>query len=567
MQITRAILSVSDKSGIVDLARALRARDVEILSTGGTAQHLADNGIDVTPIARWSGAPEILGGRVKTLTPKVFGAILHDRANESHLADVERLGIPAIDLVVVNLYPFEATIAKEGVTIAEAIEQIDIGGPSMLRAAAKNHRYVLPLCDPSLYPDFLRELEGGEISDDFRLRCAVEVFRKTSDYDKTIANFLDNRQPATDNVLSNLIKFQDLRYGENPQQSAAFYVPRGAKPFEQIQGKELSYNNLLDLDSAMRLAYAFETPAAAVIKHTNPCGVARRDSIAEALRAAIDADPVSAFGGIIGTNGEFDDDCARIVESMFLEVIVAPSFSDDARATLAKKKNLRLIVAPPLTTTTEYRSAAGGILAQSVDRVTGGAQTRVSVPHRAPDVAQSSAKGEGPGGTNGSQTPVKSEELGGTNVAQTSVNSEELGSTNVAQTLLSVPGAWKIVTDRHPTPEELDGLEFAWIVCAHVKSNAIVLTNRSQSVGIGAGQMSRVDAAKVAIMKSTQPTDGTYAASDAFFPFRDGLDLLADAGIRAIIQPGGSMRDAEVVAAANERGVAMVFTGERHFRH
>ena len=547
MQIERAILSVSDKTGVVDLAHALRARNVEILSTGGTAKHLTDNGIDVTPIAQWSGAPEILGGRVKTLTPRVFGAILFDRDNDSHRADVERLGIPAIDLVVVNLYPFEATIAREGVTIAEAIEQIDVGGPSMLRAAAKNHRYVLPLCDPSLYADFLRELEAGEISDDFRLRCAIEVFRKTSDYDKTIANFLDHRQPTTDNLLSNLIKFQDLRYGENPQQSAAFYVPRGAKPFEQIQGKELSYNNLLDLDSAMRLANAFDTPASAVIKHTNPCGVARRDSIAEALRAAIEADPVSAFGGIIGTNGEFNDECARIVESMFLEVIVAPSFSDDARAILAKKKNLRLIVAAPLAATTECRSAAGGILAQSVDRVTGGAQTRVSVPHRAPDVARSSVKGEEPRGTNG--------------------KGEELGRTNVAQTLLSVPGAWKIVTDRHPTPEELDGLEFAWIVCAHVKSNAIVLTNRSQSVGIGAGQMSRVDAAKVAIMKSTKPTAGTYAASDAFFPFRDGLDILADAGVRAVIQPGGSVRDEEVIAAANERGLAMVFTGERHFRH
>jgi phosphoribosylaminoimidazolecarboxamide formyltransferase / IMP cyclohydrolase len=567
MRIERAILSVSDKTGIVDLARALRASDVEILSTGGTAKHLSDNGIEVTPIAQWSGAPEILGGRVKTLTPKVFGAILFNRDNESHRADVERLGIPGIDLVVVNLYPFEATIAREGVTIAEAIEQIDIGGPSMLRAAAKNHRYVLPLCDPSLYADFLRELEAGQISDDFRLRCAVEVFRKTSDYDKTIANFLDNRKPATGNVLSNLIKFQDLRYGENPQQSAAFYVPRGSKPFEQIQGKELSYNNLLDLDSAMRLAYAFESPAAVIIKHTNPCGVARRDSLAEALGAAIEADPVSAFGGIIGTNREFDDDCARIVESMFLEVIVAPSFSDDARAILAKKKNLRLIVAPPLATTTDYRSAAGGILAQSVDRVNGGAQTRVSVPHRAPDAAQSSGKGEEPGRTNGSQTPVKGEEFGGTNLAQTSVKGEELGGTNVAQTLLSVPGAWKTVTQRHPTPEEMDGLEFAWIVCAHVKSNAIVLTNRAQSVGIGAGQMSRVDAAKVAIMKSTHATTGTYAASDAFFPFRDGLDILADAGIRAIIQPGGSKRDAEVIDAANERGVAMVFTGERHFRH
>jgi phosphoribosylaminoimidazolecarboxamide formyltransferase / IMP cyclohydrolase len=496
MRIERAILSVSDKTGIVELARALRAKDVEILSTGGTAKHLAGNGIEVTSIAQWSGAPEILGGRVKTLTPRVFGAILFDRANDSHRADVDRLGIPPIDLVVVNLYPFEATIAKEGVTVGEAIEQIDVGGPSMLRAAAKNHRSVLPLCDPSLYADFLRELEAGEISDAFRRRCAVEVFRKTSKYDATIADFLGEGGDLT----LHLTKFQDLRYGENPHQSAAFYLPAGAKPFEQIQGKELSYNNLLDLDSAMRLADAFGQPAAAVIKHTNPCGVARRESISEALRAAIDSDPVSAFGGIIGINRDFDVDCARIVESMFLEVIVAPSFSDDARDVLARKKNLRLIVAPEPAADIEYRSAAGGILAQDSDRIAGREK-------------------------------------------------------------------WTVATERQPTPEEMDGLEFAWIVCAHVKSNAIVLTNRAQTVGIGAGQMSRVDAAKVAIMKSILPAAGTYAASDAFFPFRDGLDLLADAGITVIIQPGGSVRDAEVIAAANERNVAMVFTGERHFRH
>jgi phosphoribosylaminoimidazolecarboxamide formyltransferase/IMP cyclohydrolase len=496
MRIERAILSVSDKTGIVELARALRTKGVEILSTGGTAKHLADNGIEVTSIAQWSGAPEILGGRVKTLTPRVFGAILFNRSNDSHRADVDRLGIPPIDLVVVNLYPFEATIAKDGVTVDEAIEQIDVGGPSMLRAAAKNHHSVLPLCDPSLYSDFLREFESGEISDAFRRRCAVEVFRKTSKYDATIANFLGDGGDLT----LNLMKFQDLRYGENPQQSAAFYVPCGAKPFEQIHGKELSYNNLLDLDSAMRLAHAFAEPAAAVIKHTNPCGAARRESAAEALRAAIDSDPVSAFGGIIGVNRDFGSDCARIVEPMFLEVIVAPSFSDDAREMLAKKKNLRLIVAPEPGVGAEYRSAAGGILAQAADRI-GGREN------------------------------------------------------------------WKVATERQPTPEEMDGLEFAWIVCAHVKSNAIVLTNRAQTVGIGAGQMSRVDAAKVAIMKSILPTAGTYAASDAFFPFRDGLDLLADAGITAIIQPGGSVRDAEVIAAANERNVAMVFTRERHFRH
>jgi phosphoribosylaminoimidazolecarboxamide formyltransferase/IMP cyclohydrolase len=531
MQIERAILSVSDKTGIVELARALRAKGVEILSTGGTAKHLAGDGIEVTSIATWSGAPEILGGRVKTLTPRVFGAILFDRANASHRADVDRLDIPPIDLVVVNLYPFEATIAKEGVTVDEAIEQIDVGGPSMLRAAAKNHRSVLPLCDPSLYSDFLRELESDEISEEFRRRCAVEVFRKTSTYDAAIADFLGERGDLT----MHLTKFQDLRYGENPQQSAAFYVAPGAKPFQQIQGKELSYNNLLDLDSAMRLAHAFDQPAAAVIKHTNPCGVARRDSAAEALRAAIESDPVSAFGGIIGVNRVFDLDSARIVEPMFLEVIVAPSFSDDARDVLSKKKNLRLIVAPAPSAGIDYRSAAGGILAQGSDIVKSKAQTRVSVPHN----------------------PA---EQGNTHAADT--------GNNVAQTLLSVRWeAWKVVTTRQPTAEDLEALEFAWIVCAYVKSNAIVLTNRAQTVGIGAGQMSRVDAAKVAIMKSILPTAGTYAASDAFFPFRDGLDLLADAGITAIIQPGGSVRDAEVIAAANEQNVAMVFTGERHFRH
>jgi phosphoribosylaminoimidazolecarboxamide formyltransferase/IMP cyclohydrolase len=498
----RAILSVSDKTGIADLARALSAKGVEILSTGGTAKHLTDAGIAVTPIAQWSGAPEILGGRVKTLTPKVFGAILHDRAKEDHVADVQRLGIPPIDLVVVNLYPFEQTIAREGVTIDEAIEQIDIGGPSMLRAAAKNHRHVLPLCDPSLYGDFLRELESGTISDGFRLECALAVFEKTSAYDTAIAAYLRGQGTTTADAPQRLElkleKFQDLRYGENPHQPAGFYVPAGERPFEQLQGKELSYNNLLDLDSALKLANAFHEPAVAVIKHTNPCGVARRATLAEALRAAIDADPLSAFGGIIGANRTFDGDCARIVADLFLEVIVAPAFDDEAKTLLAKKKNLRLVTSDNRQPADELRSAAGGILVQRRDAI-------------------------GP------------------------------------------REAWRVVTERQPTAEELDGLEFAWTVCAHVKSNAIVLTSQSQSVGVGAGQMSRVDAAKVAIMKSAQ--SAPFAASDAFFPFRDGLDILADAGVRAVIQPGGSVRDAEVIAAANERGLTMVFTGERHFRH
>lgn len=500
-RIERAILSVSDKTGIIELAQALAAHDVEILSTGGTAKHLADAGIPVTSIAQWSGAPEILGGRVKTLTPKVFGAILHDRGKPDHVADVERLAIPPIDLVVVNLYPFEATIAKEGVTVDEAIEQIDIGGPSMLRASAKNHKYVLPLCDPSLYRDFIAELEKGEISDAFRLRAAVAVFEKTSAYDAAIARFLAN--PTTgqpDHLTLALEKFQDLRYGENPQQSASFYVRKGTRPFEQLHGKELSYNNLLDLDSAIRIAHAFREPAIAIIKHTNPCGVARRDSLDEALRAAIESDPVSAFGGIIGANREFDGPTAQRVADLFLEVIVAPSFSEEARTILSKKKNLRLVTTAATLPDLEFRSAAGGILAQQPDRV-------------------------------------------------------------------SAREGWKVVTERQPSQEEMNGLEFAWTVCAHVKSNAIVLTNEAQSIGIGAGQMSRVDAAKVAIMKSILPATGSFAASDAFFPFRDGLDILADAGVLAVIQPGGSVRDAEVIAAANERGMTMLFTGERHFRH
>jgi phosphoribosylaminoimidazolecarboxamide formyltransferase/IMP cyclohydrolase len=493
-RIERAILSVSDKTGIVDLARALTAKGVEILSTGGTAKHLSDAGIAVTPISQWSGAPEILGGRVKTLTPRVFGAILHDRDNRDHLADVERLSIPPIDLVVVNLYPFEATIVKEGVTIAEAVEQIDIGGPSMLRAAAKNHRHVLPLCDPSLYAEFIEQIDN--VSEEFRLRCAVKVFQKTSAYDATIARFLCSAG-APLSLRLNVPKFQDLRYGENPHQTAAFYADH---PFEQLQGKELSYNNLLDLDAAMKLANAFTQPAIAIMKHTNPCGVARRESLHDALLAALDADRVSAFGGIIGANRELDADCARAVADIFLEVIVAPLFSDEAREVLAKKKNLRLIVPRIVAAGVELRSAAGGILSQSPDRVSGRER-------------------------------------------------------------------WRVVTERQPADDEMNGLELAWIVCAHVKSNAIVLTNEWQSVGIGAGQMSRVDAAKVAIMKATQPTAGTFAASDAFFPFRDGLDVLADAGVHAVIQPGGSVRDDEVIAAANERGMAMVFTGERHFRH
>jgi len=507
MKIERAILSVSDKTGIVELARFLVNRKVEILSTGGTARHLAGAGIPVTSIATWSGAPEILGGRVKTLTPKVFGSILFDRSRSDHLDDCRRAGIPPVDLVVVNLYPFEETIRTEGVTVSEAIEQIDVGGPSMLRAAAKNHRFVIPLCDPSLYGPFMRELESGNVSEEFRRQAAVAVFTKTSRYDSTIADFLSGRHeagqafPEVRNLP--LRKVQDLRYGENPQQSGAFYIDSSSESgvrFRQLHGKELSYNNLLDLDAAFRVATAFSDPACAIIKHTNPCGVAESSTLLEAVERAIQADPISAFGGIVASNRPFDGPSAARIAEMFLEVVIAPSFDTEAVEILGRKKNLRLVVAPSFDVPFDLRSVAGGYLLQTADQ------------------------------------PGSEDE-------------------------------WKTVTQRKPTEEELEGMKFGWKVCRFVKSNAIVLARRGQTVGIGAGQMSRIDSARLAVMKSVLPVEATVAASDAFFPFRDGLDLLADAGVTAIVQPGGSVRDEEVVRAADERGLAMMFTGRRHFRH
>jgi phosphoribosylaminoimidazolecarboxamide formyltransferase/IMP cyclohydrolase len=505
MPIRRAILSVSDKSGIVDLARALAARGVEILSTGGTAKHLADAGVPVTPVAQYSGAPEAFGGRVKTLTPKVFGGILYDRSKADHVADAEKHGIGPIDLVVVNLYPFEATVAREGVTVDEAVEQIDIGGPSMLRAAAKNHRHVVVLCDPSLYAEFLAELESGKISDGFRRKAAVDVFHKTSRYDDGIAEFLGrDGAPAgelAEAIRLDLRKMQPLRYGENPQQTAAFYrFAEAPAAFEQLHGKELSYNNLIDLDAAWKLAGAFDAPSTVVIKHTNPCGVGTAATLVESTKLAIEADPVSAFGGIVGVNRTLDAATAEAIGTLFLEVIVAPAFEERALAILTKKKNVRLIAAQQTSRPWEVRSAAGGLLVQGPDTF-------------------------GP------------------------------------------PSEWKCVTKRAATEGELAALRFAWTVCAHVKSNAIVITGKAQTVGVGAGQMSRVDSAKLAVMKATVPVAGCVAASDAFFPFRDGLDILAQAGIVAIVQPGGSVRDDEVITAADEHGIAMVFTGERHFRH
>jgi phosphoribosylaminoimidazolecarboxamide formyltransferase / IMP cyclohydrolase len=503
--VKRAILSVSDKSGIKELASFLTGRGVEILSTGGTATHLAEAGIPVVRVSDYTGAPEVLGGRVKTLHPRIFSGILADWSNPAHEKDAKEQDLPPIDLVVVNLYPFESTVAKDGVTVAEAIEQIDVGGPSMLRAAAKNHKQVLPLCDPSLYEDFMRELESGSLSDEFRMRCAIATFERTAQYDRAIASFLSLRTTSTSEALADsldltLRRVQTLRYGENPKQAAAFYTTGGAPPFTQIHGKELSFNNLIDMEAAWAIANAFRIPAISVIKHTNPCGVGSASEIHEALRLAIDADSVSAFGGIIGANRPFDVRCAEVVGSMFLEVIVAPSFTDDAKALLQAKKNLRLIETSGMAQNLDVRTAAGGLLVQ----------TRDSISDRS---------------------------------------------------------TWKVVTKTTPDEATMHALEFAWIVCAHVKSNAIVITKEAQTVGIGAGQMSRVDAARLAVTKAMQPTIGCVAASDAFFPFRDGLDILVDAGVAAVVQPGGSVRDEEVIAAADERGIAMVFTGERHFRH
>ncbi|HVT44951.1 MAG TPA: bifunctional phosphoribosylaminoimidazolecarboxamide formyltransferase/IMP cyclohydrolase [Thermoanaerobaculia bacterium] len=507
--IRRAILSVSDKSGIIELGRFLAGRGVEILSTGGTANHLAGAGVAVIPVSSWSGAPEILGGRVKTLTPRVFGAILFDRDDPSHAGECDAQNIPPIDLVVVNLYPFEATIARPGVGVAEAVEQIDIGGPSMLRAAAKNFRHVIALSNPSLYGELMRQLEQGEVTEAFRRDCALEVFRTTSAYDAKIAEWLGTiggeaaESERTPEVLQLAFrKKQDLRYGENPRQQAAFYVRSdgGGDTLRQLQGKDLSYNNLLDLDAALRLAMSFDDPACAVIKHTNPCGVATAVSLDEAVRLALEADPLSAFGGIVAVNREISPEAAMRMAAMFLEVVIAPSFSEEAVDAFRAKKNLRLVSSRDFENAFELRTAAGGILLQSRDSI-------------------------------------------------------------------SSIDTWKRASKRVPTMDEIRSLEFAWIVCAHVKSNAIVLARSAQSVGIGAGQMSRIDAAKLAISKATGPTAGTVAASDAFFPFRDGVDVLAGAGVTAIVQPGGSVRDEEVIAAADEHGISMLFTGERHFRH
>ncbi len=522
--VRRALLSVTDKSGLVEFARALVAHRIELVSTGGTAKALREAGLAVRDISDLTGFPEMLDGRVKTLHPKVHGGILHIRANQGHVASVTEHEIEPIDMVVVNLYAFEKTAAKPGVTAAEVIENIDIGGPSMVRSAAKNFEDVAVVTAVSDYSVLTEELDAnsGQLSRATRWRLAKKAFATTAAYDSGIATALESLAPNPDPhapavfntaALPEVIRIIEpqsavLRYGENPHQQAALYADgsgKGVAGAKQLQGKELSYNNLVDLDACWELVSEFEEPAVVIIKHTNPCGASTGATVLEAYTRALAADPVSAFGGVLGINREVDAAAAEDIAKLFVEAIVAPSFSPEALSRFGAKKNLRLIQIAPVRSPRVIKQISGGLLVQSAD-------------HR-------------------------------------HVTAEDL----------------KTVTRRAPTAEELRALLFAWTICKHVKSNAIVYARfhegHGQTVGIGAGQMSRVDAARFGSMKAVLPLAGSVAASDAFFPFPDGLEVIAAAGATAIIQPGGSMRDNEVIEAADHLNLAMVFTGVRHFRH
>lgn len=513
--IKRALISVSDKSGIVDFARELNKRGVEILSTGGTAFILKEAGIPVVLISDYTGFPEMLDGRVKTLNPKIHGGILGLRDNPDHVKTMEAHGINPIDLVAINLYPFEATIVKPGVTLEEAIENIDIGGPAMVRSSSKNYKFVTIAVNPADYPIILREMDenGNRTTLPTRMRLARDAFRHTSRYDALIQQYLTGQTGGENDFPDQLHlvfeKLQTLRYGENPHQRAAFYKAAGNKSLgiasaEKLQGKELSYNNIVDLQAAYGLAGEFRDATAVVIKHTNPCGVASDKSLLQAFIKAREADPVSAFGGIIGFNIPVDRETAEEIVKNFVEAVIAPDFSPDALEVFAPKKNVRLLRLPlgmEADGRWEIKDISGGLLAQDKDAV---------------DVVE-----------------------------------EQL----------------KVVTKRRPTDEEWSALRFAWKVAKHVKSNAIVYAWDNRTIGVGAGQMSRVDSSRIAISKAVRPLKGAAMASDAFFPFRDAIDAAAGQGIAAIIQPGGSIKDQEVIAAADEHGIAMVFTGIRHFKH
>jgi phosphoribosylaminoimidazolecarboxamide formyltransferase/IMP cyclohydrolase len=520
--VRRALLSVTDKTGLVEFAKTLSELGVELVSTGGTAKALRDAGLAVRDVSELTGFPEMLGGRVKTLHPMVHGGILHRREDPEHVAAVKEHGIPAIDMVVVNLYAFEKTATKPGVKFEEIIENIDIGGPSMLRSAAKNFEDVAVVTSVADYPAIAGEMKanGGALSHKTRWRLARGAFATTAAYDAGIASTLESLTEEPGGIERNgefpqtlrvsAERKTVLRYGENPHQRAAVYVDgadagTGIAGAEQLGGKELSYNNLVDLDACWALASEFDNTAVAIIKHTNPCGVGQGTTVLEAYQRALEADPISAFGGVIGINKAVDAEAAAEISKLFVEAIVAPQFTPEALAILSAKKNLRLLRIEPAKPERVLKQISGGYLLQD----------------------------------------------------------EDLAVTT-AETL-------KVATERKPTREETEALLFAWKVCKHVKSNAIVYARLQrgfgQTVGIGAGQMSRVDAARFGAMKAVLPLDGTVAASDAFFPFPDGVEVIAKAGARAIIQPGGSVRDAEVVEAANRLGIAMVMTGLRHFRH
>jgi phosphoribosylaminoimidazolecarboxamide formyltransferase/IMP cyclohydrolase len=523
MKVSQALISVSDKHGAVDFARALAALGVKLLSTGGTAKLLRDAGLEVMDVSDYTGFPEMLDGRVKTLHPKVHGGILGIRGNAEHEATMAKHAIPTIDLVVVNLYPFQQTIAKKDCTLIDAIENIDIGGPTMVRAAAKNHGDAKGGCavvvEPSDYAGIIEEMKanGGAISYATRFALAKKAFVHTARYDGAIANWLtsldaDNK-PTTfpERLQLAFDKADTMRYGENPHQQAAFYkepnpVPGSIAAYEQLQGKELSYNNIADSDAAWEAVKAFDTTACVIVKHANPCGVALGATAVEAYRRAFSTDPTSAFGGIIAFNCAIDKEAAAAISGQFAEVIIAPEITAEARAVFAAKQNLRVLVVPlgRASGVFDFKRVGGGLLVQTADEA---------------------------------------------RIAQSDI---------------------KVVTKRVPTEREMRDLLFAWKVAKYVKSNAIVYCKDEMTVGVGAGQMSRVDSARIAAIKAENnglTVVGSVVASDAFFPFRDGLDVLAKAGATAVIQPGGSVRDAEVIAAADEQNVAMVFTGFRHFRH
>jgi phosphoribosylaminoimidazolecarboxamide formyltransferase/IMP cyclohydrolase len=525
-KIQRAILSVTDKTGLADFAKQLAALKVELISTGGTAKLLRDSGVPVRDISDLTGFPEMMDGRVKTLHPKVHGGILHVRGNPGHVASAREHGIQPIDMVVVNLYAFEKTASKQGAHFDEIIENIDIGGPSMVRSAAKNFRDVAIVTSPSDYPAIAQEMavSCGQLSLATRWRLAQKAFATTAAYDHAIAATLEGislnqaghefHLPQASPVLPqasvpgtlrmSLHKIMDLRYGENPHQRAAMYSDgsnAGVANGKQLQGKELSFNNIVDLQAAWDLAQEFEEPVCAIIKHTNPCGAATGQTLKESFLRALEADPVSAYGGVIGVNREIDGAAAGEMSKLFVEAIAAPGFDAAARERFAARRNLRLLEIKPSKDPWALKQVSGGMLLQDVD----------------------------------------------------------------ARPL--TPADLKVVSKRQPAAEEISSLLFAWRVCKHVKSNAIVYARDGQTVGVGAGQMSRVDSCKIGAMKAILPVKGAVAASDAYFPFADGVEEIGRAGASAIIQPGGSVRDAEVIEAADRMGLAMVFTGVRHFRH